>query len=97
MNILFWIFKSRVNKNSNAPIKMRVTINGKRADITTGIEIPIDKWNAESQHVNGKDELAIQYNNTILTLRSLVVTKKRNSLKHIPKIRKITILILLLH
>ena len=61
---------------------MRVTINGKRVEIITGIEIPVIKWNSDDQQVRGKDELTIQYNNTLLTLKSLAWEKYNYHLRN---------------
>ena len=71
MKILFWLYKSRVNSKGTSPIKMRITINTDRIDFSTSIEVPMDKWDQQDQRVRGMDELAIQYNNTLSTLRSL--------------------------
>lgn len=71
MKILFWLYKSRVNSKGTSPVKMRITINTDRIDFSTSIEVPMDKWDQQDQRVRGMDELAIQYNNTLSTLRSL--------------------------
>ena len=71
MKILFWLYKSRVNSKGTSPVKMRITINTDRIDFSTSIEVSMDKWDQQDQRVRGIDELAIQYNNTLSTLRSL--------------------------
>lgn len=71
MKILYWYYKSRMNKKGVAPIRMRITIDGERADLTTGIEIQEEKWDTEEQRVKGIDELTNEYNNTLITLRTL--------------------------
>ena len=43
MKILYWYYKSRMNKKGAAPIRMRITIDGERADLKTGIEIQEEK------------------------------------------------------
>jgi site-specific recombinase XerD len=71
MKILFWLYKSRVNSKGTSPVKMRITINTDRIDFSTSIEVAKDKWDQQDQRVRGMDELAIHYNNTLSTLRSL--------------------------
>jgi site-specific recombinase XerD len=71
MKILFWLYKSRVNSKGTSPVKMRITINTERIDFSTSIEVSKEKWDQQDQRVRGMDELAIQYNNTLSTLRSL--------------------------
>lgn len=37
---------------------MRITVNGKRSEVTTGRECPPERWNAASGRVNGiKEEI----------------------------------------
>jgi hypothetical protein len=44
MNILFWLYKSRINLRGLCPIMLRITHKGKRINVVTGIEIePIVK------------------------------------------------------
>ena len=57
MNILFWIFKSRINKKGLCPIMLRITLKGKRINIVTGIEIEPMLWNTDKQKVKGNSEL----------------------------------------
>ncbi|NBT08791.1 MAG: site-specific integrase [Chitinophagia bacterium] len=71
MKVLFWLYKSRVNSKGTSPVKMRITINADRIDFSTSIEVSKEKWDQQDQRVRGMDELAIQYNNTLSTLRSL--------------------------
>jgi hypothetical protein len=38
MNILFWLFRSRLNKGGMAPVMMRLSLDGKRVNFPTHIE-----------------------------------------------------------
>jgi hypothetical protein len=71
MKILFWLYKSRINVKGKSPVMMRITINNKRIDFNTSIEVPKEKWDQQDQRVRGKDSLALQYNKIFSTLRSL--------------------------
>ena len=46
-SILFWIKKTKLLKNGEAPICMRITVNGKRAEIQIKRSVEINKWNAQ--------------------------------------------------
>ncbi len=46
--ILFYLRNSRVNKKGEAPIYMRVTINGKRIDLAISRYIDPDKWSSSA-------------------------------------------------
>lgn len=44
--ILFYIQKNRVAKDGQAPILLRVTINGQRTVISISIKVNPENWNA---------------------------------------------------
>lgn len=52
MSILFWICKNRIKK-AKAPIYARLTINCKRVEIFSQIEIDPQEWDAKNQAVMG--------------------------------------------
>lgn len=68
MTILFWIYKSRCNRLRESPVIMRITINGKRTEITTNISIAVDLWDKDKQRVKGNTTLTKEYNNNLLNL-----------------------------
>ena len=43
--VLFFLKKSKLLKNGEAPICMRITINGKRAEVQIKRSIDVTKWN----------------------------------------------------
>jgi hypothetical protein len=45
-SVLFYIKKAKLLKNGEAPICLRITVNGKRAEIQIKRSVEIDKWNA---------------------------------------------------
>lgn len=51
--ILFWQNLAK-NKGDNAPLYARITVDGKRAEISLGILFPIDAWNGKMNRANGK-------------------------------------------
>ncbi|WP_418826288.1 Arm DNA-binding domain-containing protein [Phocaeicola sp.] len=42
--ILFFIRESRVRKDGTASIEVVLTVNGERCTLSTGKQVPIDKW-----------------------------------------------------
>jgi integrase len=46
-SILFWINKSKINANGQAPIWVRITIDGKRAECSTSKHIKPEHWDSE--------------------------------------------------
>lgn len=60
-NTLIWQNKAKM-KNGIAPIYIRITIDGKRTEISTKKSIEPDKWNSNSQSVKGNNEEARKIN-----------------------------------
>jgi integrase len=52
-SILFYLQRNKVTKDGKAPIYMRITVNGKRSQISIKRKISIDKWNNEAGKVIG--------------------------------------------
>lgn len=45
-SILFFIRRTRLLKNGEAPIGLRITVNGQRAELQIKRSVPDNKWNA---------------------------------------------------
>ncbi|PXY01629.1 recombinase [Marinifilum breve] len=56
LGILLHIRKDKLNKKGEAPIFMRVTVNGKRAEISTKQFVQPEKWNNQAGIVKGTKE-----------------------------------------
>ena len=58
-SVLFSLQTHKINKkNGEAPIWARVTVDGKRAEISTGKKTSPDKWNVNSGRIRGNTEEA---------------------------------------
>lgn len=68
-SVLFFIRKEKENSKGKVPIYMRITINGKRAEISTKQWIEESRWNQAGQ-VKGNKTDAETINNTIEAYRS---------------------------
>lgn len=51
--ILFWQNLAKM-KGDSAPLYARITVDGKRAEMSLGILFPIDSWNGKMNRANGK-------------------------------------------
>ena len=67
--ILFFIKKTRVSKNGEVPILLRVTVNGQRTDTSINLKINPDNWNAVAGKSIGKDRKDDELNNRLDTIR----------------------------
>ncbi len=68
MNILFWIYKSRTNKAGEAPVKMRITLNGQNVSFNTKVSVDPILWDKDKQRTKGNTPLLREYNNTLMNL-----------------------------
>ena len=71
LSILFYIRKKRATDPPMGTIYLRITVNGKRAEVSTMRKVPLAKWNAKANKVIGYSIEARQTN------RQLDVVKNR--------------------
>lgn len=70
MNILFWLYKSRLNKNGLSSVMMRISLEGKRINFPTNIEVEETHWCRDKQQVKGNGDLTKAYNKQLLVLKT---------------------------
>ena len=71
-NLLFYIRKQKNYKGGAMPIYMRITVNGKRADLSAGRECELAKWNSQAGRANGTKEETKSLNNYLDCLQSKI-------------------------
>lgn len=72
-SILFFIKKTKLLKNGEAPICLRITVNGKRAEIQVKRSVEIKKWNSARECAIGKDNRTLELNHYLETVRTKVL------------------------
>lgn len=73
---LFAIRESKARKSGKAPIELMITVNGERCPLSTGKQVPIDKWDKTKQQVKGKDEEAQSLNNYLKAIKAKLYQKE---------------------
>lgn len=73
LSVLFIIKKSKLLKNGEAPICMRITVNKRVAEVMIKRSIPIDLWNQKKECSKGKDRVANELNHYINTVRAKIL------------------------
>lgn len=68
----FFLKKSKLLKNGEAPICMRITVNGKRAEVQIKRSIELEKWNSIKGCSIGKDKRHQEINLYLDTVRNKV-------------------------
>lgn len=75
--LIFYIRKSKINANGLVPIYQRITIEGKRFEISTGQFVEEAKWSAEAGRIKGNSEEARSINNRLDLVKSKVFEVER--------------------
>ncbi|HRP90751.1 MAG TPA: tyrosine-type recombinase/integrase [Edaphocola sp.] len=68
VKILFFLIKSRLNSNGEAPLFCRLTANKSNSRFSVGVFIPPSVWSQDKQQVLGKSEFAKGTNLKILSI-----------------------------
>ncbi len=75
MNILFFVLKTKLLKNGEAPILMRITINGQYEETRIQRSVPLKLWNAARGCSKGKDRASNELNNYLSELSARALEK----------------------
>jgi len=67
--ILFFIAKKRLMKNGEAPVYLRITIDGISDETRIKRSVPVEHWNQSKECSRGKSRGALELNEYIRTLR----------------------------
>lgn len=78
MNVLFYIIKTRTLKNGEAPILLRVTIDGSYSDIRINRSVKTELWDAKLGMCRGKSREANELNEYIRSLHTRLYEIHRN-------------------
>jgi hypothetical protein len=57
--LTFLLQEKKLKKDGNAPIYLRITINGTRSEVSTKIDIEPSKWDSKKELIKGKEPLTI--------------------------------------
>ena len=72
-SILFWIEKSRL-KNGKAPLSARITVDGKRAEISTHRKVSLLEWDTDAQMLVSKSQEAKDTNNYLAIMKAKLLS-----------------------
>lgn len=72
VSILFYAKKAKTAANGLVPIYTRITINGKRIELSTNRFVEISKWSTEAGKMKGTSEEARSINNHLDLLKSQI-------------------------
>ncbi|MBO3116522.1 site-specific integrase [Winogradskyella sp. DF17] len=76
--LLFYLKKSKVDAQGKCPIYLRITIDGKRTEISTKRTIEIEKWSVEANKAIGRTEDIRELNAYLDSLTTKVYQSQRD-------------------
>jgi len=77
LSILYYLRRDKKNKKDEAPVYLRITVNGKRSEMATNRYVDPDKWNHEGGYVKGNKTEYKALNEYLDILRSKVYQAQR--------------------
>ena len=69
-SVNFFVRRTRQGKNGETPIIMRITVNGRYAELNTQRKVPVSQWNQSRCCATGKGPVAAEINRHLDNLRS---------------------------
>ncbi|TMU50782.1 site-specific integrase [Flagellimonas algicola] len=69
-SILFWLYTKRIDANGQASIYARVSLNGKKLNISLKQKIKVDQWDSERQRIQGTNAYSKRTNNLLDEIRA---------------------------
>nr|WP_320022530.1 Arm DNA-binding domain-containing protein [uncultured Draconibacterium sp.] len=70
LTINFLMKKARMKSNGEIPIYVRVTLNSRRVELSTGIYCLPETWNETGQQIRGRNEKARILNNRLSKIQN---------------------------
>lgn len=72
-SVLFFLVKTRLKKNGEAPIRMRITVKGQPADFVIKRSVPVQYWNQAKEKCTMNSKLGIEINHYLESVRARVM------------------------
>lgn len=67
--LTFLLQEKKLKKDGNAPIYLRITINGTRSEVSTKIDVIPSKWDSKKELIKGKEPLSMRLNQQLQNLK----------------------------
>jgi integrase len=73
LHLTFWIYKSKLSSKGIAPIYLRITIQGQKTELATGINTSPSQWNGKRCLIKGNSAEARELNQNLQSLKEKVL------------------------
>ena len=71
-NIRFYLRTNHVNRDGTCAIMVRISVNGERTAFSTKLSADPNKWDADTNHVDGKSKADKELNRTLDDMRASI-------------------------
>lgn len=78
ISVLFYVKKSKAKNHLQVPVYLRITVNGKRSEFSTGKTVDVSKWSSQMNRLKGYSEEARSTNKYFDILISRILEIERN-------------------
>ena len=82
LSLLFYIKKSKADSLGRANIYLRITVNGKRAELSIHRKINVDLWNTEISQSRGKSIASQEINRLMTNIKSKIYSIEQGLLNN---------------
>lgn len=82
LSILFYVRRSKDKSATHATVYVRITYNGKRAELSTFRKVPLSKWNSKANKVSGTSSEAKQVNRNLDIIKNQIYEIYQKFLKN---------------
>lgn len=72
LNIRFYLRTNHVNRDGTCAIMVRISVNGERTAFSTKLSADPNKWDADTNHVEGKSKADKELNRTLDDMRASI-------------------------
>ena len=76
LSLLFWLAKNRTNQAGTAPVLLRITVDGRRAQHATGVRAAAAEWDVSRHQLTGEGQATADYNALLQNLRAKALRMK---------------------
>src|SRR5690554_1156414 len=77
-SILFYPRGNDIDRNGNAPIYARITVNGKRSEFSIKRKVLLEKWNSDAGKIKGTSTDARELNRYINAIQNKIYRIQEN-------------------
>ncbi len=72
-SVLFYVRRTKLLKSGEAPICLRVTVNGRRAEVQIKRSVKLENWSVNKECALGKDRSTMELNSYLNVVRSKIL------------------------